>query len=95
MDLGVTLVKKTRKNITKAPIPIKVSSKTLQMRFIVLMMLFINEPQDLKVTAMFVSDRPLCSDSTPLGECSAKSLGNICEMSRNGPALVYSATCYE
>lgn len=60
-----------------------------------LLMLFLAGPQDDSITAYSIADMPRCDDGTKLGECSHSSIGNSCQMSRQGPRLEFEERCYE
>ncbi|MBN2458566.1 hypothetical protein JXB31_05545 [Candidatus Woesearchaeota archaeon] len=50
-----------------------------------------------RLDAMAVSeqDQAGCDDGTLLYECSTKSPGNICELTKSGPELRFSDQCYD
>lgn len=71
------------------------SSAFLLLGFFVLMAMFLSDPGQDELSAMFISNTVECSDGTPAGECSVEKLGNMCKITKQGPRLQYSPKCYE
>ncbi len=70
------------------------SAAIMMLGFFVLFGLFIVEPFEVSIEGHIIGEKQYCEDNTPVGECSDKDIGNICRLTKKGPALRFSEKCY-